>query len=324
MICWNPFIELRCNTVLYSTCCPAWLDAAAYLGAWTANYGLIKDLRPWEVWNHPILQRLRNAILAGDYSTYCAACSRITAGHIEAQSAVWLKPIMELPPRRLWLEHDTTCNLRCVTCRREFAKPGVFQAQRDVKVLEICREFLPTARELVVMSAGEPLLSPSTNQALEMCRDYPQVHIELFSNGTLLLQRWSTLPQEQIYKFNLSVDAATKTTYERLRYPARWEHLQETLRFVAELGRVVQLNFVVQAANFREIPGFVQMCIDFGFQTAHFAPVLRIWHSDGMYRQMNVCDPAHEQHGELLEVLRHPLLRNPVTLCPTLYHLMER
>lgn len=322
MICWNPFIEFRANVMLYSTCCTAWLETGVFVGKWWEDYKLIHHLSAWEIWNHPIFQKLRIAILNGDYNTYCKKCSRITAGHLEQFKMPWMKPIMELPPKRIWLEHDRTCNLKCPTCRGEFTSFEEKQKFRDEKVFEICREFLPTAEELVLMSSGEPLVSPSSLDILEMSKDYPNLKVELFSNAVLLMKKWDILPQKQIWKFNLSIDAATKETYEIVRFPSKWEHIYETLEFVSTLGKVVQLNFVVQEANFREIPQFIQMCIDFGFQHAHLAQVLKVWHSDELYNHMNICDPKHPDHQELLDVLKHPLLRHPITLCPTLYHLL--
>lgn len=327
MTCWTPFIELRQNISLYSTCCIAWLDPKAFIGLWGRPYADIYPLTPWGIWNHPVFQKVRTAILSGDYDTHCRTCARITAGHVEKQVAEpWMKPVMELPPKRIWLEHDRLCNLQCPSCRcslvtKENNDPE--QVLRDNKAREICSEFLPTAEELVVMTSGEPLLSPSTLEILAGCYRYPQLKIELYTNATLLLRRWDTLPQGQIYKFNISIDAGSKEVYEKVRPPAKWEHIQETLKFVSTLGRFVQLNFVVQEANFTDIPAFIKMCKDLGVHVAHLASILQVWHPQDLYDSMNICDPKHPRHMELLKVLEDPLLRDPITLCPTLYHLMK-
>lgn len=323
MTCWNPFIEFRANVTLYSTCCTAWLDKNVYVGNWCQDYNLIHNLSPWEIWNHPNFQKLRVAILNNDFTTYCKKCSRITAGHLEKDILPWMKPIMDLPPKRIWLEHDRTCNLKCQSCRDQIVGFENTQKIRDSKVFDICEEFFPTAEELVLMSSGEPLVSPSSLEILNIAKDFSNLKVELFSNATLLLNKWDSLPQKQIWKFNLSIDAASKNIYEKVRFPSKWEHIYETLEFISTLNKVVQLNFCVQADNFRDIPDFIQMCIDFGFQHAHLAAMLKVWHSQELYDSMNICDPRHPEHKDLLEVLKHPLLKHPITLCPTLYHLME-
>lgn len=61
----------------------------------------------------------------------------------------------------------------------------------------------------------------------------------------------------------VSVDAATKETYERIRRNGNFDVLQKNMEFAADLRRKGELsyfrmNFVVQRENYREMIPFVQ------------------------------------------------------------------
>jgi hypothetical protein len=322
MTCWNPFIELRCNVSVYTTCCPAWLDNNAVVGKWDGFTDEL-NLSPWDIWNHQIFQDIRQAILDGDFKKYCSPCSRITVGHLEGTIEPWMTPHMEFPPRRLWLEHDRHCQLACPSCRPHVDGHLPYQDARDAKVLEICRTFLPTATELVLMSAGDPLISKSSLEVLSWLPEYPNVEVELFTNGLLVPAKWDKLQNTTIKRFNFSLDACTKETYEKVRWPGRWEQVVKSLEFVNQLrysGKIdrVQLNFVVQAANYKEIPGFIRLTKAYGFDVAHMARIIKVWHDQPLFDSMNICDPIHPEHQDFLRVMQCKELDDPIALYPTI------
>jgi MoaA/NifB/PqqE/SkfB family radical SAM enzyme len=320
MTCWNPFQEFRANVSVYTTCCPAWLTPAGVIGKWDAFTPEL-DLGPWEIWNHPIYQGLRQAILNGDFKTYCAPCSKIIAGHLEGTIEPWMKPVMELPPKRIWLEHDRHCQLACPSCRSKVDGHLPYQDKRDQKIYEICREFLPTATELTLMSSGDPLMSRSSLEILSWAGEYPQLDIELFTNGLLIPVKWGTL--QNIKRLNISIDACCKETYEKVRWPGKWEQVTKALEFVKKLREDnivyrVQLNFVVQAANYKDIPGFIRMTRDYGFDVAHMARIIQVWHTNEMYNSMNICDSRHPEHKQFLDIMQCDEFEDPITLYPTI------
>ncbi len=320
MSCWNPFEELRCNPTVYTTCCPPWLDKKMWYGEWENYDTPALEAGPWEVWNNPVLQELRKAVLNYDYSN-CTKCAKVFAGHLEKIIEPWMKPILEVPPRRLWLEHDRHCQLKCPSCRPAFVLHTLQQDKRDVKIKEICEEFMPTALWLIVMSSGEPLVSRSTLEIISWARKYPDLEIELYTNGLLLPERWDLLPEEQIGKINISIDAASKETYENVRRPGKWEKLLQSLTLIQEkrksgLIMEFQANFVVQAANFREIPAFVRLCKDHSVTYCTFAPYHQLHHTDEEFAEINIFNPNHPEHPEFLKVLAAPIIGDDCVWCP--------
>ena len=59
----------------------------------------------------------------------------------------------------------------------------------------------------------------------------------------------------------ISIDAATKETYEKIRRGGKWEVLQNNLQFISTLGlEDITVSFVVQTDNYQEIELFYEMC----------------------------------------------------------------
>lgn len=326
-VCWNPFEELRCGPTVYTTCCPVWLDTSAWIGSWGNYTNEIDIATPWQIWNSETFQSLRRAVLERNFQKFCHKCSKLGVNHLEGPPEAWMQPVLAVPPRRIWLEHDRQCNLKCAICRPEKVQRETHQDKRDAKIFEICEEFLPTATRLVTMTAGEPFASPSTLRILATTTKYPNLEIHLYTNGLLLPDKWHLLPEERIVKLDISIDAATQSTYEILRYPGKWEKITRSLQFIKEkrdkgLIPDFQLIFVVQAQNYHEIPQFIQMCIELKTKCCVLNAVMQYHHSNEEFARMNVCDERHPQHRDFLSVLSHPILQHPIVWCPSLWRFM--
>jgi MoaA/NifB/PqqE/SkfB family radical SAM enzyme len=259
-------------------------------------------------------------VLAGRYETYCfrdsagigkrKRCTQCVAVLGGAQE--WKQPLMERPPEAIWLEHDNACNLHCPACRQGTIYRRYDQDARDAEVEQLCREFLPTAQFLVAGLAGEPLMSESIMRIIGWHEACPQLRLTLFTNGLLLPLRWSQIPTHKVREFNLSIDASTEETYRQVRPPGRWERVLESLRLLQRHGARVVLRFVVQAANYRDMPGLVTLAKEYGCEGVIFTSLVRMWQTEEMYATMNVSDPQHALHADLQRVLQDPVLRDPI------------
>ncbi len=169
-------------------------------------------------------------------------------------------------PETLVLSYDSSCNLSCITCRKELhlacGKEQEMVSQITRKAVE---EYLPNCRFLVLAGDGEVFASPTYRQIYEDESCNPK-YIRLLSNGTLFTPKnWEKFIRGKTGKVMLtvSVDAATKETYERIRRNGNFDVLQKNMEFAADLRRKGELsyfrmNFVVQRENYREMIPFVQ------------------------------------------------------------------
>jgi len=69
---------------------------------------------------------------------------------------------------------------------------------------------------------------------------------------------------KKVKQFSVSIDAATKDTYEHLRRPGKWENLLKNLNYINSFDLPVTANFVIQKYNFREMLPFVDFCKQYG------------------------------------------------------------
>jgi MoaA/NifB/PqqE/SkfB family radical SAM enzyme len=144
---------------------------------------------------------------------------------------------------------------------------------------------------------------------------------------------------EKIVELRVSVDAATKETYENVRRPGRWEVVRENLEAMGEVNRAgtflrnrfsggmqsvasdQQLDmerpysfviaFVVQSANFREMPAFVQLGAEVGADVV-FQKYYSFGHEPaGVFASRDVTSPDHPEHAEFQAILADPVMRSP-------------
>jgi MoaA/NifB/PqqE/SkfB family radical SAM enzyme len=150
--------------------------------------------------------------------------------------------------------------------------------------------------------------------------EFPGLYVFLITNGQLLnAKRWAEFPNlpEMIGNLSVSIDAARADTYERLRRPGKWEVLMENLELMAKMRasgeiRRFQINFVVQADNFRELPDFIALGHRLGVDNFWLQRLTNYGsYTEPVFAKADVTSPQHPDHAELLTILRQPFMQDP-------------
>jgi len=326
--CPMPFTHLSTSykADAFACCCSAWLPypVGNVIDAPSAD----------DVWNSADAQEIRRSIHDGDFS-YCSRtlCSYIAAralptkeeiedpvlrGYIQDRTVV----VAEAPDM-VQMNHDPSCNLACPSCRTSVITAGPKEQRVYVDAAE--RVLLPLLRgmegQIYISGGGEAFASAHYKKILRRLNrsEFPGLSVYLISNGQLLNeQRWSEFPDlpEMIGVLSISIDAARASTYEQLRPPGKWAVLMDNLEIMARMRaqgaiRLFHINFVVQAANFREIPEFIALGTRLG--------VDRIWlqrltnygsYAESIFEEADITAPGHPAHEELLSILR-PYVGDP-------------
>jgi MoaA/NifB/PqqE/SkfB family radical SAM enzyme len=173
-----------------------------------------------------------------------------------------------------------------------------------------------------ISGGGEVLSSPHFRSVLRSLnrREYPGLSIFLITNGQLFTpRRWAALPDlgEMLNTVSVSVDAARPATYERLRRPGKWSVLRRNLDYIGALRRAgeipsFQLNFVVQHDNFREMLEFADLADEVGADRLWYQRLVNYGsYTAEEFGRLDVANPLHPDHAELVQTLRHPRLRRP-------------
>lgn len=298
--CNFPFEYLFCGiSHTFSTCCIGWLDPRY-------NAIIPEPRSAWHVWNSPSFCALRDNVLTQRWEQ-CSTCPRIPLGHVHPGAIPdhW-RPTMETGPKTIVLGNDRACQLKCWICRPQpisDTDPRIAAAQAM-----ILAEFLPTAEQLSLSHSGDPFISPLHRPLLDLDPDqYPNLKIELFTNGQRLAEEWSGIRcRPLVHRLMISVDAGTRETYRQVR-GGDWHRLIAGLCVIAEEREQrpldLWLNMTVSAANWSDIPSFIALGRRFAADRIEIKPFLPHWQTAEQFRHANVCDPLHPDHGELLQLI---------------------
>lgn len=234
-------------------------------------------------------------------------------------------------PKSIGLALDARCNLRCPSCRPDMITT---LPKHEEMILELVAENLelvaPTLRKLHLLGSGEVFYSPFGLQILRSLnrQRYPLLNVQLITNGLLCTEKnWKSLgPGMDLVKMiGVSIDAATKETYEEVRLGGSWRVLQRNLGFIRDLKRSGSLkrtgiNFVISAKNFREIPAFIRMGQEFEIDHCMFLLIQR-WPdatTADKYKDLAIHHSSHPLHAEYLKVLEDPICQSPGVRLPVL------
>ncbi len=330
--CSKPFDNFEINPDgSVAVCCHAWLPQ---------KIGNIAEQGLWEVWNSDIAQRIRASILDGSYR-YCVAeeCGAIQAGTLpkcaEVQDPRHRTYIdqqltkLDEPPFLFNLGYDESCNLSCPSCRQALVLHT--QGPEYEKRARIQRTLVDTLltephdhpMRLNITFSGDPLGSKLFRDLLVNLdgRKFPGLEVTLQTNGVLFTREaWARLEKlhGNFRGIAVSVDAATPETYAYIRRGGNWNKLLENLRFMCELLaesrlRWVTLEYVVQHRNYRELPSAVEMARAFGASAVTLS-LITDWgtHSPEEFAEHAIWKTSHPEFEQFLEVLRHPLLSDPL------------
>lgn len=325
--CSKPFTELHVLERTTHLCCASWLPTSAG-DLSTANWD--------QVWNAEPAQAVRASIHDGSYR-HCnkMACPAIQAGTLPTkEEAVRQWPQlaaliaereteMAQGPEEVNLAYDATCNLSCPSCRTEIIAADSAKRQRYAEMQE--RAILPMlrgARSVFITGSGDPFASKNFRQLMEQLTpgDYPDLRFRIMTNAMLLTPReWERFPalHARVQSLQISIDGASKHSHELLRRGARWEVMEENLRFAADLlaqGMVEALHlcFTVQVDNFHEMGAAVALAEALDATGIYFGKLTN-WgtFSPEEYAQKAVFAPSHPQHAAFLAAMADPRLRSP-------------
>ena len=163
------------------------------------------------------------------------------------------------------------CNLLCKMC---FYPGTVGQPKFDMEpdlFRKIVDQVFRYAETASLACQYEPLMSRHFDEILDIVARGDCPRVGFVTNGTLLTRRRCErlIENPRIESIAVSIDGATKATYERIRVNARWEKLVENLETLAALKTerstprpYVQLNTVLMKSTISELP----LLVDFAHQ----------------------------------------------------------
>ena len=207
-------------------------------------------------------QHLRDSVSDGTYRY----CNDRHCGYIMSKR---IHPAKGKRIRHLRLAIDDSCNLRCPSCRTNmiFHKEG--SAYRlGIRLADRINDWLHDHDHPIqvhIGSDGDPFASHVYRHFMAETPRRDNIKYSILTNGLMFKEFHGTVPHiiGNLQELGVSIDGATRNTYEKLRLGGRWETILEALECMAALkqsnGFAFHLHMVVQKDNWREIPAMLEL-----------------------------------------------------------------
>jgi len=280
--------------------CTAWLPQSI------GNLGL-QSLE--EILKSPMRSHLQESIVNGSYR-YCNnnQCSYL----LDSRPVGWSHTPAISQIKNIRLAIDDSCNLSCPSCRTDimFVKSGKLLEQR-MKLTERVIEYIAAQKNKInlhVGSDGDPFASLVYRYFIKQTKNFPHVSFSIQTNGLLvkkMYQRHETM-FKKLNVLNVSIDGASKETYERLRRRGSFKKIIENLEFIKQIKSKLNfkfiIHFVVQTENYQEMPDIIELAENYSADNVWLNKINN-WNTFSNFEDKNVMNPAHKKHKEYIDVL---------------------
>ena len=269
-------------------------------------------------------QHLQSSITDGTYR-YCNEhqCSYIKSGAV----------LHGRPDRiqHLRLAIDDSCNLRCPSCRKGmiFHKEGSAY-NLGIRLADKINDWLYNHEHPIQVhmgSDGDPFASHVYRHFMEQTPERDNIKYSILTNGLMFKEFHANVPYviSNLQELGVSIDGASKETYEKLRLGGKWEKILEGLECMAEQkqkhGFRFILHFVVQKDNYHEMEKIVDLGEQYGADRV-WLNKMEDWGTIDDFRTQDIFNHAHNEHTQyqtLLDNLKQRAKGNNLIEAPTLF-----
>lgn len=174
---------------------------------------------------------------------------------------------LKLAPKSIWLNISDNCNLRCVGCYSE----GKFR--KNYVPLEEVRKSIDFSGDIqeISLTTNEALLHPQFCDIIDECRArHPKAKIWIISNGTIPIKGRYKDAISKLDKVGLSIDGATRETFESIRVGARFDDFITNAKAIIEIRRQtgqpkeITFSFTATSTNLHELIDVVRLAHSLG------------------------------------------------------------
>lgn len=237
------------------------------------TFGGIADQSLAEIWAGASRRAMVESLDRGEYPIGCELCAvEHGLGHRMSTPAQSFDRFSVEPtpwPGQLEFELSNRCNLACIHCNGENSSTiRRVREQREPMPRRYGDDFFDQLdpflehAEVVAFLGGEPFLMPEARRVWDRLLErglHPEVQVT--TNATVCNERVERYVRDLSMNLAISIDGATKETFEAVRVGARWEDVvanrDRLLELVRGHGGYVQLNHCLLRENWHELADFV-------------------------------------------------------------------
>ena len=176
--------------------------------------------------------------------------------------------------QHLRLAIDDSCNLRCPSCRKSliFHKDGSAY-NLGIRLADKVNDWLHDYRHPIQVhmgSDGDPFASHVYRYFMEQTPERDNIKYSILTNALMFKDFHTKIPYviNNLQELGVSIDGASKQTYEKLRLGGKWDKVNEGLECISELRQKHNfrfiLHFVVQKDNYHEMEKIIDLGEQYG------------------------------------------------------------
>lgn len=294
-----------------------------------------------EIWNS-ILHKIQCLSLCNRTFSFCikTACPALIQRKSQKATDEKFENIkykeFECRPEYLHLSIDETCNLFCESCRDNILiATGEKLEKTTILKNKILNDVDNGIRSFFLAGNGEVFLSKTYEEIWKSQLLNNAETIRILSNGMLFTEkRWNDFykgkENAKIWVY-ISIDAATKQTYEEIRRGGNFDVLMKNLKFISRLRKenkieYFRINFVVQRKNYLEMEKFIELGIDLGVDNVFFTKILN-WgtFTEEEFSKVSMMKAdMSAPKPELAEILDKKIFKNKIVDLGTIQYARNR
>jgi len=226
-------------------------------------------------------QHLQSSITDGTYR-YCNEhqCSYIKSGAV----------LHGQPDRiqHLRLAIDDSCNLQCPSCRKGmiFHKEGSAY-NLGIRLADKINDWLCNHEHPIQVhmgSDGDPFASHVYRHFMKQTPERDNIKYSILTNGLMFKEFHTKVPYviNNLQDRGISIDGATKETYEKLRLGGKWEKIKSNLQSIADSKHkydfCLKFHMVVQQDNWWEMKAMAELAESYGVDEIYFN-IIQDWNT---------------------------------------------
>tara|TARA_R110002074_G_scaffold56398_1_gene139231 strand:- start:83 stop:592 length:510 start_codon:yes stop_codon:yes gene_type:complete len=159
-------------------------------------------------------------------------------------------------------------------------------------------------------SDGDPFASHVYRHFMERTPQRDNIKYSILTNALMLKESHTSIPyiMSNLNELGVSIDGASKETYEKLRLGGKWEKMLEALECVSQLkkthGFVFSMHMVVQQDNWREMPMMLDLADTHNADNVYFNKI-QDWNTGIDFNAQDFVNDS-EFKSVLSDVIQHP------------------
>ena len=219
--------------------------------------------------------------------------------------------VLNYLPIKLDVENVSRCNYRCVMC--QVSDWHKMQRADDMSFADF-KAMIDSQHGLVeikIQGMGEPTLAKDTLYKMIRYVRSKHIWVRAITNASLLHinDNFKKLIDADTNEVQISIDGATKQTFEDIRRGGKFEQVVENCTlintYVAQLGRTspTKMWVTVQKDNFHELHDLVELAHEMGFNNLVFSLELQDWGQDKWNATNTELSAGHHMTSELAQSL---------------------